>query len=135
MAAGKRAERPPAANGNGGSAAGVRQCQRIRLDAATRALQRQDDRSIAEIADRCGFSSQSHLTTLMRRHLGTTPGAYLRTVRLHQVHAQLRAAAREGRAVPLYEMAYRYGFFHLGRFSAYYTAQFGEPPSATLKRR
>lgn len=70
-----------------------------------------------------------------RRHLGTTPGAYLRTVRLQQVHAQLRAAAREGRAVPLYEMAYRYGFFHLGRFSAYYKAQFGEPPSATLKRR
>ena len=61
--------------------------------------------------------------------------AYLRTVRLQQVHAQLRAAAREGRAVPLYEMAYRYGFFHLGRFSAYYKAQFGEPPSATLKRR
>ena len=52
--------------------------QRIRLDAATRALQRQDDRSIAEIADRCGFSSQSHLTTLMRRHLGTTPSTLRR---------------------------------------------------------
>lgn len=34
MAAGKRAERPPAANGNGGSPAGVRQRQRIRRDAA-----------------------------------------------------------------------------------------------------
>ena len=71
----------------------------------------------------------------VRRHLGTTPGAYLRTVRLQQVHEQLRAAAREGRALSLFEVAYRYGFFHLGRFSAYYKAQFGEPPSATLKRR
>lgn len=34
MAAGKRAERPPAANRNGGSATGVRQRQRIRRDAA-----------------------------------------------------------------------------------------------------
>ncbi len=47
--------------------------QRVRLDAAVRALQCHEDRSIAEIADRCGFSSQSHLTTQMRRHLGTTP--------------------------------------------------------------
>lgn len=52
--------------------------QRVRLDAAARALQRQGDRSIAEIADRCGFSSQSHLTTLMRRHLGTTPSTLRR---------------------------------------------------------
>ncbi|MBP8270459.1 MAG: helix-turn-helix transcriptional regulator [Sphaerotilus sp.] len=52
--------------------------QRVRLDAAARALQRQDDCSIAEIADRCGLSSQSHLTTLMRRHLGTTPSALRR---------------------------------------------------------
>lgn len=52
--------------------------QRVRLDAAARALQRRDDRSIAEIADRCGFASQSHLTTLMRRHLGTTPSALRR---------------------------------------------------------
>ena len=34
MAVGKRAERPPTANGNGGSAAGVRQRQPIRRDAA-----------------------------------------------------------------------------------------------------
>lgn len=34
MAAGKRAERPPAANGNGGSPAGMRQRQRIRRDVA-----------------------------------------------------------------------------------------------------
>ena len=42
MAAGKRAERPPAANGNGGSATGVRQRQRIRRDAAQQGGGRHD---------------------------------------------------------------------------------------------
>jgi transcriptional regulator GlxA family with amidase domain len=32
-------------------------------------------------------------------------------------------------------MALRYGFSHLGRFSAYYRATFGEMPSETLRRR
>jgi AraC-like DNA-binding protein len=31
-------------------------------------------------------------------------------------------------------VAMRYGFSHLGRFSAYYTATFGESPSVTLRR-
>lgn len=89
---------------------------------------------VADIA-RAACVSVRALEEGFRRHLGTTPGAYLRSVRLQQVHEQLRAAAREGRALSLFEVAYRYGFFHLGRFSAYYKAQFGEPPSATLKRR
>lgn len=90
--------------------------------------------SVTDIA-RAACVSVRALEEGFRRHLDTTPGVYLRTVRLQQVHEQLRAAAREGRAVPLFELAYRYGFFHLGRFAAYYKAQFGESPSATLKRR
>ena len=90
--------------------------------------------TLADMA-RAACVSERALQEGFRRHLGTTPGAYLRTVRLQQVREQLRAAEREGRAVSLFELAYRYGFFHLGRFSAYYKAQFGEPPSATLKRR
>lgn len=89
---------------------------------------------VADIA-RAACVSVRALEEGFRRHLGATPGAYLRTVRLQRVHEQLHAAAREGRALSLYELAYRYGFFHLGRFSAYYKAQFGESPSATLKRR
>lgn len=34
------------------------------------------DLSIAEIAYRCGFSHQEHLTKMFRRELGITPGAY-----------------------------------------------------------
>lgn len=52
--------------------------QNVRLDAATRALQRDDDHPISEVAHLCGFASQSHLTALMRRHLGTTPRAMRR---------------------------------------------------------
>ena len=90
--------------------------------------------SVTDIA-RAACVSVRALEEGFRRHLDTTPGAYLRSVRLQRVHDELRAAARAGQAVPLFELAYRYGFFHLGRFSAYYKAQFGEPPSATLRRR
>ena len=89
---------------------------------------------VADIA-RAACVSVRALEEGFRRHLGTTPGTYLRTVRLQAVRQQLQTAAREGRVVSLYEVAYHYGFFHLGRFAVYYKAAFGEPPSATLKRR
>ncbi len=38
------------------------------------------DAAIAEIALQCGFSSQSHLTRVFRKHLGTTPRAYRMSV-------------------------------------------------------
>ena len=37
------------------------------------------EQSIAQIALDCGFSSQSHMTTLFSRHLGTTPSRYRRS--------------------------------------------------------
>ncbi|MBW4532128.1 MAG: AraC family transcriptional regulator [Aphanothece saxicola GSE-SYN-MK-01-06B] len=36
--------------------------------------------TIADIAIQCGFSSQSHLTRMFRKHLGTTPKAYRMSV-------------------------------------------------------
>ncbi|TQS46930.1 helix-turn-helix domain-containing protein [Cryptosporangium phraense] len=50
---------------------------RVRLDAATRLL-RNRALSIAEIATRCGFSHQEHLTRVMRTHRGVTPAALRR---------------------------------------------------------
>lgn len=87
---------------------------------------------VADIA-RAACVSVRALEEGFRRHLGTTPNAYLRMVRLQLVREQLQAAARDGRPVSVFEVAYRYGFFHLGRFSAYYKAEFGEPPSAALR--
>lgn len=37
--------------------------------------------SLADIAYACGFSSQAHMTTTFRKHLGTTPGSYRKAVR------------------------------------------------------
>jgi AraC family transcriptional regulator len=50
-------------------------------------LMRDPQASIADIALRCGFSSQSHLATAFRRVTGTTPGAY---------RAELGIARRRG---------------------------------------
>ncbi|MGQ7815136.1 helix-turn-helix domain-containing protein [Metapseudomonas furukawaii] len=45
---------------------------KTRLDSASRLL-RDSDRPLVRIAEECGFSSQSALTTAMRRYLGLTP--------------------------------------------------------------
>lgn len=49
----------------------------LRVDHACRLL-RADPAPIAEVAVRCGFSHQEHLTRVMRAHLDTTPGAVRR---------------------------------------------------------
>src|SRR3954471_13524058 len=49
----------------------------LRVDQACRLL-RTGSAPIAEIAVRCGFSHQEHLTRVMRAHLDTTPGAVRR---------------------------------------------------------
>jgi AraC family transcriptional regulator len=49
----------------------------LRVDHACRLL-RNDRAPIAEVAVRCGFSHQEHLTRVIRAHLGTTPGAVRR---------------------------------------------------------
>jgi AraC-like DNA-binding protein len=45
---------------------------KTRLDRAARML-RESDHPLVRIAEECGFSSQSALTTAMRRYLGLTP--------------------------------------------------------------
>jgi AraC family transcriptional regulator len=55
---------------------------RCRLRRAMKLLAR-EDLTLADIALEVGCSCQSHLTTLFRKHLGTTPGAF-------------RASARQG---------------------------------------
>ena len=59
---------------------------RCRLRRAMRLLAR-EELTLADIALEVGCSCQSHLTTLFRKHLGTTPGAF-------------RLSAREGQRRP-----------------------------------
>ena len=49
----------------------------LRLKRAQERL-RQASSSIIDVALSCGFSSQSHMTTVFRRYLETTPGEFRR---------------------------------------------------------
>jgi AraC-like DNA-binding protein len=68
-----------------------------------------------------------------RRHVGMPPLTYLRRLRLDGVHAELSRG--DPRQVSVSEVAYRWGFTHLGRFAGAYRARFGVPPSQTLRDR
>ncbi|MFJ6616736.1 AraC family transcriptional regulator [Kitasatospora sp. NPDC091335] len=89
--------------------------------------------SVADIALAARVSLRA-LREGFRRHLDTTPLAYLRRVRLDRAHHDLLAIA-DGRALgTVTEVACRWGFTHLGRFSADYRRAYGQPPSQTLGR-
>lgn len=83
---------------------------------------------IAEAAD----LSVRGLQEAFQRGLGVTPLGYLRQVRLDRVHAELAEIDPELTSVA--DVAKRWGFAHLGRFSAAYVERFGEYPSRTLRR-
>lgn len=53
----------------------------LRLEHAAELL-RHSDLSLAEVAGHCGFSSQQHLTNVMHKQLGVTPGRYRTSKRL-----------------------------------------------------
>jgi AraC-like DNA-binding protein len=66
-----------------------------------------------------------------RTHVGMSPMAYLRRLRLDGVHAELMRADPWQASVS--EIAFRWGFTHLGRFAGAYRTRFGVSPSATLR--
>ncbi|PRY32194.1 AraC family transcriptional regulator [Pseudosporangium ferrugineum] len=86
--------------------------------------------TLSDLADIGGVGERS-LQYGFRRYVGVTPMAYLRKVRLRLVHEELRASGASGATVT--EIAYRNGFVHLGRFAAAYRAEYGVPPSHTLR--
>ncbi|MBV9312846.1 MAG: helix-turn-helix domain-containing protein [Pseudonocardia sp.] len=68
-----------------------------------------------------------------RRHLGTTPMAHLRRVRLDCARAELRAAALGQDTVT--QIAARWGYGRPSVFAAHYRATYSETPSQTLRNR
>ncbi|WP_026187790.1 helix-turn-helix domain-containing protein [Methyloversatilis universalis] len=63
--------------------------------------------------------------------LGISPVTFLRYVRLHGVRKDL---LHGGPDMTVSSAACKWGFWHMGMFSSYYKALFGESPSSTLKR-
>ncbi|MBC2660179.1 AraC family transcriptional regulator [Novosphingobium flavum] len=66
-----------------------------------------------------------------RKFRGTSPMAYLRSVRLQRAHEDLKNA---GPGASVTEIACRWEFYQFGRFAAQYKTMFGELPSETLRR-
>jgi AraC-like DNA-binding protein len=75
--------------------------------------------------------SMSALYAGFKRYRGYTPLEFLKNTRLHRVREALLIAP-PGATVK--EIAKRWGFNHLGRFSRDYRHRFGEAPSETLAR-
>lgn len=67
----------------------------------------------------------------VRTHLGLSPKALLKTLRLNAVRQALLSAPP---GTGVMDVAMQWGFFHAGWFSQDYRQQFGETPSATLRR-
>ncbi|TWH04188.1 AraC-like DNA-binding protein [Nocardioides sp. J9] len=88
------------------------------------------DLSPAEIATAAHVSIRA-LQHAFRRHLDTTPTAYLREVRLARARRDLRAAEVGGTTVA--EIAARWGFSHQGHFGQAYRRLFDETPGTTLR--
>jgi two-component system CheB/CheR fusion protein len=72
------------------------------------------------------------LQAAFRRHLDTTPLAYLRSVRMERAHHDLQSAG-PGEGVSVATLAAKWGFTHLGRFAIEYRRRFRVHPSHTLR--
>lgn len=89
-----------------------------------------DDISVADIAA-AAYVTVRALQLAFRRHLDTTPTAYLRRLRLSGAHDQLRRSTPgDGRSVA--SIARDWGFAHPGRFAGAYRRAYGRAPHATL---
>jgi AraC family ethanolamine operon transcriptional activator len=86
--------------------------------------------SILDLCNHIG-ASRRKLQYCFQETLGINPVAYLRALRLNAVRRELRAGDQT-RGVQ--EVAARWGFWHLSRFSSDYRTLFGETPSQTLRR-
>ena len=97
-----------------------------------RVLEEHPDRPIyvPEICTAIGVPDRT-LRLCCQEHLAMSPKQYLMLRRMHLVRRALQAAAAE---TTVTEIATRFGFWHLGRFSVGYHTIFGELASTTLAR-
>jgi AraC-like DNA-binding protein len=83
-----------------------------------------------ELAEIAGASVRS-LQAGFHEHVGMSPMAYVREVRLERVHQELLGA--DPSIVSVADVALRWGFSHLGRFAGMYRKKYGCSPSDSLR--
>lgn len=87
--------------------------------------------AMAELAAKAGVSPRT-LQQSFLRYAGMPPIVWLRNRRLNAARRDLLGAAESGMTVA--EVAMKWSFWHLGRFSQSYHALFGEYPKATVRQ-
>jgi AraC-like DNA-binding protein len=90
----------------------------------------QEPISLADIAAHAGVSIRT-LCQSFKTFRNTSPVAALRDVRLEGAREDLLAGGADASVT---DIAFRWGFNHLGRFSLLYQKRYGERPLATLRR-
>jgi AraC family transcriptional regulator, ethanolamine operon transcriptional activator len=85
--------------------------------------------SLAFVVQALGVSLRT-LEYTCKTLLGVSPQRYLTCLRLHGARRDIRALAGSSSVM---EIAFKWGFSHLGRFSIAYRELFGEPPSRTMQ--
>ena len=88
------------------------------------------DITVADIAEAAHVTIRA-VQHAFRRHMDTTPTAYLRRVRLDHAHRELVAADPAEQTVT--GIAYRWGFPSPSRFAVYYRDVYGVLPGHTLR--
>jgi AraC-like DNA-binding protein len=87
--------------------------------------------SMTEIAQAAGIGIRS-LQEGFKRFKGTSPTSYLTQLRMEAAHRDL--IEREP-TMSVSDIARKWGFRHMGRFSSDYRKSYGQPPSQTRKGR
>lgn len=91
-----------------------------------------EDEGLPTVVDLCIAAGVSERTLqyAFRDYVGMSPVAYLRCCRLNAARAALLYA--DPHVTSVTDVAMRFDFHHLGRFSGHYKHLFGEAPSVTL---
>lgn len=84
--------------------------------------------SLVDLSNAAGVSIRA-LNLLCHKHHGVPPMLLLRNMRLDAARHHLLAHPGD----TITDVAFRFGFSHLGRFSGYYRERFGELPRQTYK--
>ncbi len=90
-----------------------------------------EDLTVKQLTHISGVSMRT-LEYAFREKLGLSPKEYIRTYRLNQVNRELVACAKNSKTIT--QIAFEWGFSHMGQFSKDYKLFFNELPSQTIRK-